>query len=283
MIDKYAVLSMDMEDWYHLDYYRKCATDRSVSMMDGVRNYVDLLDAHNMKTTFFVLSELIEQHKNTIMYIADHGHEIACHGKTHIRPMQLSVSDFEEEIKSAKASLEDVIGREVIGYRAPCYSIDNQRYEIVRNAGFKYSSSRMDIPGHPLYGDLDLTGYNQPFPGVYEKDGFYEFTLSTTKFLGRNIAVSGGGWIRLFPWRPLMKPLIMGYLDSAQLYTLYIHPFETSRVKMPKVKDASFINEIRAKRGLGKVESRVEQLLCMLEDRGFKAETFGDLAKILDK
>lgn len=270
---KYAVLSMDVEDWYHL-YYFLGKADKTYSMLDGFTNYVELLNKHNIKTTFFVLSELADIARDQILYASSCGHEIACHGKTHIRPLDLSPEEFEVQITEAKAKLEDITGKEVIGYRAPCYGIDDERYKIVQKVGFKYSSSKMDVPGHPLYGELDLSGFEQPIKGIYTKDGMTEFALSTQKFCGKHIAVSGGGWIRLLPWDTLMKPLIKTYLRDAESYALYIHPFELSKREMPKVPNTNPLTNIRARRGLGKVDGRIEELIKLLKMKNFDILTF---------
>ena len=275
-IQKRAVLSMDVEDWYHL-YYFLGKADTNYSMPDGFTNYVDQLNKHNIKTTFFVLSELSEIAKEQILYAASCGHEIACHGKTHIRPLDLSPEQFREEITEAKMVLENLIGKEVIGYRAPCYGIDDERYRIVQEVGFRYSSSRMDVRGHSLYGELDLSSFQQPRQGIYTKEGMTEFALSTQKVLGKNIAVSGGGWIRLLPWSPVMKPLLKSHIKQAETYTLYIHPFELSRRNMPPVADTNFLTNIRARRGLGKVENRIDELIAMLSENGFEFCTFREL------
>lgn len=275
---KRAVLSMDVEDWYHL-YYFLGKADTSYSMLDGFENYVELLNKHNIKTTFFVLSELAEQAKEQILYAASCGHEIACHGKTHIRPLDLSPEQFRRELTEAKAALEDLIGQEIIGYRAPCYGIDDERYAIVQEVGFRYSSSRMDVSGHALYGELDLSSFAQPYQGIYTKQGMTEFALSTQKVLGRNIAVSGGGWIRLLPWSMMMKPLLKSYITNAETYTLYIHPFELSKRDMPSVAGTGLLTNIRARRGLGKVEERIEALIAMLSENEFEFKTFRELCE----
>ena len=282
-IKKYANLSMDVEDWYHLDYYQKMNLDKTKSMLDGFTNYVDLLNSHNIKTTFFALSEIVEIAEEQLKYAVECGHEIACHGKTHIRPLTMSIEEFEKEIIEAKATLTEVIGKEIIGYRAPCYSIDNERYEIIKKLGFKYSSSKMDVPNHPLYGDLNLADFNCLQDNIYEKDGFMEFALSTKKLFGKHIAISGGGWIRLFPWHLLMKPLIQSFIESANTYTLYIHPFELSNQQMPKVKNVGFLTNFRSRRGLGKVTPKVETLISILMDNGFTIDTFGNIREELIK
>lgn len=284
---KYAVLSMDIEDWYHLDYFSGKELDKSRSMLDGMINYIDLLNNYNIKTTFFVLSELSDIAKEHILYAVKSGHEIACHGKSHTRPLSMGLKEFEYELCEAKDALSNLTGKEVVGYRAPCYSIDNMRYEIVKKIGFKYSSSKMDVPNHPLYGDINLSDFEQPVEGVYCKEGFTEFALSTKKLFGKHIAVSGGGWIRIFPWRSFMKPLIKSYLKDAEVYTVYIHPFELSNKKMPKVAGTSFLTNVRARKGLGKVEEKIEQLIEILKSNGFEIKTFSkvidDLEKLLKK
>ena len=280
---KYAILSMDVEDWYHLDYYQGKNPDKTKSMLDGFVNYIDLLNKFNIKTTFFTLAELTEVAEEQLKYAVECGHEIACHGKTHLRPLTMNTEKFKKEIVEAKTTLTEVIGKEVIGYRAPCYSIDNERYDIVKKLGFKYSSSKMDVPNHPLYGDLNLSGFKCLHDNIYEKDGFMEFALSTKKLFGKHIAVSGGGWIRLFPWHLLMKPMIKSYVESANTYTLYIHPFELSNRQMPKVADAGLLTNIRSRMGLGKVTPKVETLISMLQDNGFTFETFGNVREELLK
>ena len=272
-MNKYAILSMDVEDWYHLHYFMGKA-DKNYSMLDGFSNYIELLNKHNVKTTFFVLGELAQSLKNEIRYAISCGHEIACHGYTHTRPVELSVEEFKAQLIKSKEILEDVVGREVIGYRAPCYGIDNERYNILSDLGFKYSSSKMNVSGHPLYGEIDLASFDKCASSIYKKEGFIEFALNTEKFLGKDIAVSGGGWIRLLPWGALMKPLIKKNIKKSDCYTLYIHPFELSKKQMPKVEGTSLLTNIRARKGLGKVEDRIETLIQMLKKNDFELTTF---------
>lgn len=270
------MLSMDIEDWYHLDYFAGKEVDKSRSMLDGLTNYIDLLNRHNLKTTFFTLSELAESAREQILYADKSGHEIACHGKSHVRPIQLEVKTFAKEITEAKETLSELIGKEVIGYRASCYSIDRERYDLVIKAGFKYDSSKIAFSEHPLYVKLDLSDFEEMAKGIYHKDGFYEFELSTKRFMGRNIPVSGGGYIRILPWL-FMKPMISSYLKDVDLYVLYIHPFELSSVRMPKVADTSFLTNVRARKGLGKVDGRIEQLIGMLKANNFEIKTFSEV------
>ena len=50
---------------------------------------------------------------------------------------------------------------------------------------------------------------------------------------------------------------------------------------MPKVDGTGMLTNIRARRGLGKVEPRVEQLIDMLQTKEFVFDTFGNIAQSL--
>ena len=65
-----------------------------------------------------------------------------------------SRDEFRQDIRKAKAILEDITGSEVIGYRAPSYSITNKSQwalEVLVEEGFKYDSSIFPIR-HDFYG-----------------------------------------------------------------------------------------------------------------------------------
>jgi len=104
--------------------------------------------------TFFVLGWLAERYPHLIKAIKEQGHEVACHGYAHKLIYTQSKEEFREDIRKAKAILEDITGDEVIGYRAPSYSItQNSKWalEILMEEGFKYDSSIFPIH-HDFYG-----------------------------------------------------------------------------------------------------------------------------------
>ena len=67
--------------------------------------------------------EIAERYPNLIKEIHQQGHEIASHGYFHKMIHHQSRDEFREDIRKAKLILEDIIEEEVIGYRAPTYSI----------------------------------------------------------------------------------------------------------------------------------------------------------------
>ena len=107
--------------------------------------------------TFFVLGWIAERYPGLVRRIQKLGHEIACHGYAHRLIYTQSKEEFRQDIRKAKAILEDITGSEVTGYRAPSYSITNRSqwaFEVLVEEGFKYDSSIFPIR-HDFYGMPD--------------------------------------------------------------------------------------------------------------------------------
>ncbi|MFM7290285.1 MAG: polysaccharide deacetylase family protein [Planctomycetia bacterium] len=279
---RWAVLSMDVEDWYHLDYFQGAAHDRSGSMLDGLDVYLDLLEGHRIRTTFFVLGELAEPLGTQLRAMVDAGHEIASHGMAHKRPLLMSPGEFAADLRQSKAALEAVVQRNVEGFRAPCFSLDRTRLEEVRKAGYAYDSSRIDFTGHPLYGSLDLDGFGAVSSGHFRQQGFHEFEVSTLPLFGKRLPISGGGYLRIAPWAA-MRPLVQTHLSRHPLYVLYIHPFELSRRPNPAaLAGLSYPQRLRFSVGRAGVARKLDRLVGLLRRNGFSFTTFRELRQRAD-
>ncbi len=274
---RYAVLSMDIEDWYHLDYFPSSFRDRSYSMLDGLDVYLQKLDDLSVPSSFFCVGEIAKQVASRLQEIANRGWDVGSHTYTHRRPLTLSLDEFKEELTRSKATIEDITQKPVEGFRAPCFSLDAPRLNAVRQAGFLYDSSRIDFSAHPLYGTLDMDDFKELADCTYHQNEFFEFEAPSTSVFGRKLPISGGGYLRFFPWL-LMRRLISRYCDRHAFYMLYIHPFELSRHPPPELPSSvSWKTRKRFRLGLGKVERKLEALVRLLKSKGYKFTTFSDL------
>ena len=128
-----------------------------------------------------------------------------------------------------------------------------------------------------------MDGFEKLSPNIYKLDNFFEFQVSTYNFLGRNIPVSGGGYLRILPWR-VMKLLIKQYLRENELYVMYIHPFELSRKNNPKFpKSAQWYNEIRFKYGRHNTIKKLDLLIKLILEEDYSIITFSELIKIIQQ
>lgn len=102
-----------------------------------------LAEAH-ARGTFFVLGWLASQQPELVHRIADAGHEIASHGWDHRRVNEQTPFEFRRSVRHTKCLLEDLAGDEVLGFRAPSFSIvrgHEWALDILIQEGHRYDSS----------------------------------------------------------------------------------------------------------------------------------------------
>jgi peptidoglycan/xylan/chitin deacetylase (PgdA/CDA1 family) len=269
---KIALVSMDVEEWYHLDYITQRKSD--LSMMDGLDRFLDLAGKYDVPTTLFTLTGLIRQVKNKLVLAAKAGHEISLHGTQHKRPLQMSLDEFENDCLEGVKAIEGELGILVAGYRASCFSFDRERLNILKDKiGMKYDSSRINFDSHPLYGSIDMTGFEQKSECLYTTSTFSEFEMPTVNIFGRKLPISGGGYLRIFPWW-FLSFLIKRYIKKHTLFSIYIHPFEMSSKIPPKVSELDGKTNFRFKYNIKSVPYKMEKLILLLKSEGYEFMTY---------
>jgi len=108
------------------------------------------------KATFFVLGWLAERLPHLVQEIHSRGHEVASHGYYHNLCNEQSHEDLKADLCDSKSLLEDIIGTQVYGYRAPSFAINNDILKIIEDCGYLYDSSYNSFAMHGRYGHLDL-------------------------------------------------------------------------------------------------------------------------------
>ena len=106
------------------------------------------------RATFFILGWIAERYPALVKEIQKRGHEVACHGYTHQCIYNQKEKEFKEDVRRAKEILENLIGTQIIGYRAPTCSITRDTLwalEILCELGFLYDSSIFPVR-HDFYG-----------------------------------------------------------------------------------------------------------------------------------
>ena len=274
---KKAVLSLDVEDWYHLDYFDRYECDLNKSLLDGLDVYVELIKSLSLPSSFFVLGEIAESRIDFFKGLVKSGYDVGSHGWNHRRPMAMGIDEFRADLHRSRDVMKEINGERRFGYRAPCFSLDRERLDIVRESGFAYDSSRIEFGNHPLYGSIDMRGYERHSEAVYRNGDFMEFEATTLSVLGKNIPISGGGYLRLFPWF-LMKTLVSRYLKRSNIYVLYLHPFELSQLTVPAVpKSTSTLTKFRYSHGRSGVVDKMKRLVELLRSNGYSFTTFSEI------
>ena len=276
MRKKYAAITMDVEDWYTNDYFLECkGTDSNYHMLDGLDVLVQLLSDNHIPATFFTLTEVLPFVGKSLVEAEKMGSEVAVHGYTHNRPLTMELDEFRNQIIKAKGLVEDCVGHECIGYRAPTYAINDEHLDIIRELGFKYDSSKVAHSLNPHYGTLNLPTFTEIQKNIWADKDFCEFGISTEEFMGKRFPI-GGGYIRMLPWSFNVHQL-KKYTDDGSFYIFYIHPFELSSKSVPKVSDSSFTSKIRANVGRNGCDKKIQKIIDLLKSRGYEFTTLGSL------
>jgi polysaccharide deacetylase family protein (PEP-CTERM system associated) len=228
-------LSVDLEDWFHGDLLRGLVppNERIPQVREAVRPLVDLFARAGVRATFFTVGEVARDHPDLLRELAAAGHEIACHTMTHPNLWRLTPDDLRDELEQYREAIEQAVpGVDVLGFRAPMFSIDRRTawaLGVLRDGGFRYDSSV--VPAWtPAYGvrDAPLDVYHASLwdPGrVDAQDGLLELPLTACAFGPLRVPTAGGVYLRLYPFA-LFRALLRRAARTRPL-VLYVHPWET--------------------------------------------------------
>ena len=273
--NKYAFFSIDVERFADAECVSKANQKVNSSMLDGLDEYIKILDKYGIKATMFVLSDVADEIGQKLKDYVAKGHRIAIHGKTHIAPKLLTDEEFKEQLTFAKTKLEDMFHTRVMGYRAPCFGINQDKFELLKELGFDYDSSRMDFKAARHYANVDMEGFENPRGEMYVKNGFFEFGLDTEKIFGKKFPVSGGGYLRLANWF-FARFMIKKFIKHSDYYMFYAHPFEFSKEKIPKIKELKLYDKMYVGFGHYSYPFKIEFIIKQLKKNGFEFITIED-------
>jgi len=277
-----CLLTFDVEDWFQVENLRPLFPPESWEtiprrVVSATRRVLRLLAEHQIRSTFFVLGWVAEREPALVREIAEGGHEIASHGHGHVMPMQLSLSEFRDDVVRARKVLEDVSGREVVGYRAPSFSIDHKRLTILQGCGYRYDSSHHPFSLHERYGRLGDLG--PPIvPGVYPVgERMVELALPVERVGPLALPVSGGGYFRLCP-AALYRTLVARSIARLGSYLMYLHSWEFDP-EQPRVAGAGRVRTARHYVSLSRTLPRMRRLIAMLDGAGASFMTARDFVE----
>jgi polysaccharide deacetylase family protein (PEP-CTERM system associated) len=258
-------LSVDVEEYFHALIFREGTNGAAGGSLESrveasTERVLALLASGGAKATFFVLGEVARAHPALVRKIAGESHEIACHGDRHELVSRQTPPEFRADVRDAKAVLEDITGAPVVGYRAPNFSIGRAQtwaYDILLEEGFRYDSSSYPIL-HDRYGDRAAPR----FPYEISRKGdqkLTEFPIGTTRLLGVNFPIGGGGYFRLFPLALTRRGIRRVNDHERQPILFYFHPWELDpdqpRPVMP------WRHRVRLYIGMGREERKLSRLL----------------------
>ncbi len=254
--------TIDVEDYFQVSaleaHFPRGDWDKVPCRVErNVDRILALLDEHDTRATFFTLGWIAERYPALVRRIVDGGHELASHGYGHQRASAQSPEVFLEDIRRARAILEDIGGKAVTGYRAPSFSIGKSNlwaHDSLAEAGYKYSSSVYPVK-HDHYGIPDAPRFAYRLP-----NGLVEVPVTTMRWMGRNWPAGGGGFFRLLPYQVSRWQIAKVNREDRRPAIFYFHPWEVDP-DQPRVREASAKARFRHYVNLRRTEARLRQLL----------------------
>ena len=256
-------MTCDVEDYFQVSAFapyidRDSWPSRECRVEANMERILAIYERHGVKATFFTLGWIAERYPGMVRKIVAAGHELASHGYGHLRASDQSRAQFDNDIRSSKALLEDIGGHAVLGYRAPSFSIGHANLwalEALQEAGYRYSSSIYPI-AHDHYGMPDAPRFAF-YP--HGPDGLLEVPVTTVNMLGRNLPAGGGGYFRLLPYALSRWMMQKVNREDRQPALFYFHPWELDPGQ-PRPEGLDAKSRFRHYVNIERMEGRLEQL-----------------------
>jgi polysaccharide deacetylase family protein (PEP-CTERM system associated) len=253
------VFTIDVEDYYHVSGFAGIAPPERwpsfESRVDANTNrMLDLCAEAGVRGTFFVLGWVADRWPAMVRRIADEGHELASHSYWHRLVYDLTPETFREDLRRARAAIEQAAGVRVRGFRAPSYSITARSLwalDVLQDEGYEYDASIFPIR-HDVYGIPDAPRHPHMRNGLLEIPG-------TTALIGRTRIPVGGGYFRLFPYSVTRWAIARVNRMEGKPAIFYLHPWEIDP-EQPRLA-GSWRSTLRHYNSLGRTELRLRRLL----------------------
>lgn len=202
------ILTFDIEEWFLEKAYFGAKASKYAEYDRLLDDILQKLDENGLKGTFFCVGRMGVDFPLIVRKIADAGHEIGCHSNSHQWLNRMTYEQMMDDTRVALDSLEQCVGKKITSYRAPAFSIGSNNkwaFEVLVANGINKDASIF-----PLSRDFGgFPEFTKSEPTIIKYNGIeiHEFPIATTKVLGKEVAYSGGGYFRLFPYSFVEKKL----------------------------------------------------------------------------
>ena len=96
---------------------------------------LDILDEEDVKATFFLVGDWVDNFPDDVKEIASRGHDVGNHSDTHPHMPQLDISGETDEIRKCNEKIEAITGHAPTLFRAPYGDYNNDVVRTVKSLG----------------------------------------------------------------------------------------------------------------------------------------------------
>lgn len=259
------VLTIDVEDWFHLidvpvPDFGPARWERLPSrVVDGTRRLLDLAEHHGAGATFFVLGWIAERHPALVAEIAARGFEVGSHGYGHELVDRLGPEGFERDLTRSVEAISGACGATPRAYRAAGFSITRaSRWAFASLVAHGFTHDSSVAPGRPGHTGWP-TRHRGPFTIDTTAGPLAELPLAAVDVLGHPVCVAGGGYLRLLPGAVVRGAV--RHLNAAGIpATVYVHPRDLD-AEQPVLPGLPPLRRLRSYLNLAGTEGKLRRLL----------------------
>jgi polysaccharide deacetylase family protein (PEP-CTERM system associated) len=233
------VFTVDLEEWFHV-----CGVggelapehwDRLPARVEQTtRVLLDLLDALQVRATFFVVGWVGDRYPRLIEAVLAAGHEIGSHGYHHTRAYDLGPDAFRQDLRASVRALAAAGAARVTMFRAPEWSINDRSFwalEILVEEGITVDASMAPVrlvgavtyPRHPHLRQTPAGPITEVPPLVVDR-------------FGQTMPMGWGWGLRMSSPRRVLRA-IEAVNHAGVPAVLMVHPWELDpdppRVRLP--------------------------------------------------
>lgn len=103
---------------------------------ENTARLLDILDRFNVKTTFFLAGNWLEEYPEWVREIASRGHEIGNHSYAHAHMNSLSPEQIRRDLARAHALIREIAGVDATVFRPPFGEYGNKLIEEAEKLGY---------------------------------------------------------------------------------------------------------------------------------------------------
>lgn len=103
---------------------------------DDFHKIMEILDKHNVKTTFFMTGEWVEKYPECVKTLVEKGHDLGNHSATHPDMTTLSKEKQREQILAVHNAVKELTGYEMELFRPPYGAYNNEVIRTCYEVGY---------------------------------------------------------------------------------------------------------------------------------------------------
>lgn len=117
--------------------------DRKISLTfdiasgsSNIETILDVLDKYNVKASFFLVGNWVDENEKIVKEISERGHDIGNHSNSHANMKEISESDLKNELNTTSSKIESITGEKTTMYRPPFGEFDNKSLKVCEDLGY---------------------------------------------------------------------------------------------------------------------------------------------------